>query len=455
MENKILRFVEFKDIESWSTYAILGSKFDYSNQFELAKIRHFLKRNKTQVSIKDEILYKRPTIKINGQGIFLRDEKQGKDIGTKNQFRIREGQFLLSKIDARNGAFGVVPKELDNGIITGNFWTFDVDYEKINPYFLTLVTKTKKFQNLSQSASVGTTNRNYLQEEEFLNFQIPLPNLDEQEAIVSAYQSKIEEAQRLENEAQELENEIENYLFEELGIEQMQEKKGKVKGLQLVEFQDLQFWGVDKIITNNRYTTKRYKSYSIGNVPNLIIENFRGKSPKYKLDSEKYILNQKCNRWNSLDLSFVKSVEENWYNTIEKKIFTKEGDILINSTGEGTIGRSTYIDSEHTGLIYDSHLLLLRLNQEILNPKLFVEVFNSSYGQYQIELIKSAQATKQTELGVNNLQRIIIPIVDDMNKQNEIATTIATMKQTQKQKTETATSLRAEALAEFEQVIFN
>lgn len=84
----------------------------------------------------------------------------------KNQFLIREGQFLLSKIDAWNGAFGVVPEGLDKGIITGNFWTFDVDYNLINPYFLQLITRTKQFQNLSQSASVGTTNEGTIYKEE-------------------------------------------------------------------------------------------------------------------------------------------------------------------------------------------------------------------------------------------------------------------------------------------------
>lgn len=44
-------------------------------------------------------------------------------VGTKKQFMINKGQFLISKIDARNGAYGIVPKELDGAIITGNFWT--------------------------------------------------------------------------------------------------------------------------------------------------------------------------------------------------------------------------------------------------------------------------------------------------------------------------------------------
>lgn len=443
MENKILRFVEFKDIESWSTYAILGSKFDYSNQFELAKIRHFLKRNKTQVSIKDEILYKRPTIKINGQGIFLRDEKQGKDIGTKNQFRIRKGQFLLSKIDARNGAFGVVPKELDNGIITGNFWTFDVDYEKINPYFLTLVTKTKKFQNLSQSASVGTTNRNYLQEEEFLNFQIPLPNLDEQEAIVSAYQSKIEEAQQLETQAQQLENEIENYLFEELGVNFQKYENLQSGKLHFVDFKDMERWDILSI--NRNKINSKYSKLKFGDI--VLGKPTYGANVKgvKKISDTRYIRITDINENGTLNDEFVSP------EFAEEKYLLKENDFLIARSGN-TVGKTFLYDNSYGKAIYAGYLVKYNLNLNIVSPQYILAYTKSLLFKQWITSNKRVSG----QPNINGQEYLEAPfIIPPLYKQNEIAATIATMKQTQKQKTETATRLRAEALAEFEQVIFS
>ena len=64
--------------------------------------------------------------------LILRDIETGSNIGTKNQFIVRNGQFLISKIDARNGAYGIIPEDLDGGIITGNFWTYKIneDLEK-------------------------------------------------------------------------------------------------------------------------------------------------------------------------------------------------------------------------------------------------------------------------------------------------------------------------------------
>ena len=73
------------------------------------KIGDFLKRSKIPVDIEDNQYYKRVTIRTKHQGVSLRDEIIGKKIGTKKQFILKKGQFVLSKIDARYGAFGIAP----------------------------------------------------------------------------------------------------------------------------------------------------------------------------------------------------------------------------------------------------------------------------------------------------------------------------------------------------------
>ena len=184
---KYISTVPFSGLFNWSVQYLNDSKIAFSKAYPMMRIGEFLKRNKTAVSIEDDKTYKRATIKVRNGGIFLRDEEKGSNIGTKNQFLISKGQFLLSKIDARNGAFGVVPDVLDGGIITGNFWTFDVDYSIVNPHYLTLLTTTQAFVCFCEQASNGTTNRHYLQEPLFLNIKVPVPSLEEQNELVKAY----------------------------------------------------------------------------------------------------------------------------------------------------------------------------------------------------------------------------------------------------------------------------
>jgi len=162
-----------------------------------------LERRRDEIDIQDIEIYKRITIRMNGRGIAIRDLAHGSEIGTKRQFIARSGQLILSKIDARNGAFGIVPPECDKAIITGNFWTFDTDASRIDARFLNYLTMSPLFVDFCVRASEGTTNRRYLKEPKFLAQRIDLPRLDEQRRIVTRIQevaSKIENIRTLRKE---------------------------------------------------------------------------------------------------------------------------------------------------------------------------------------------------------------------------------------------------------------
>jgi len=452
--NKYLKIIDLIQLENWSVQGLLDSKFNYSNIYEQARIRDFLIRSRIIIDIEDGKEYSRITVKINNNGVKLRDTEKGVNIGTKKQYRASAGQFIISKIDARNGAFGIIPNELHNAIVTNDFPLFDVNLKMINPQFLLLITTTKVFIKFAQSCSSGTTNRQRMDIEMFLNQKIPLPSLSEQEVIVNNYYSKIKEAEELEKQASDLEGKIERYLFSQLGIEKEQKSDSIKIGLQFINFEIVVEWGLDKILAKSNKKSSLFRITSLENSPEIVIEVFRGKSPRYKEGTRSYILNQKCNRWNEIDMSFIKSVDEEWLKSIDDRFFTKEGDVLINSTGEGTIGRASFIKMENEGLLYDSHLLLLRLNKLFINTELFVEIFNSEYGQNQVNDIKSAQATKQTELGVSNLMKINFPIPESLEKQKMIIDTIKQLRLNKLEKINNAIKLKIQAEQEFEQTIF-
>lgn len=147
----------------------------------------FLKRSKIPLDIQDDSIYKRVTIKIKHNGISLRDVEVGKNIGTKKQFLLKAGQFLLSKIDARYGAFGIAPEEVDGAIITGNFWAYDVDLSIVNIEWFNQFTNSQDFYYLCEQASSGITHRKYLDEKAFLNNEIYLPSTDEQFRIIEEF----------------------------------------------------------------------------------------------------------------------------------------------------------------------------------------------------------------------------------------------------------------------------
>jgi type I restriction enzyme, S subunit len=150
----------------------------------LVPLGKLLKRRKDEIDVQEHLEYARLTIRMNGKGIDLRDRALGSEIGTKRQFIAKAGQLVLSKIDARNGAFGILPNQCDQAIITGNFWAFEIDDSRLDPKFFEYFTKTADFLEFCIRASEGTTNRRYLQEAQFLGFYMPLPPSEEQRGLV-------------------------------------------------------------------------------------------------------------------------------------------------------------------------------------------------------------------------------------------------------------------------------
>lgn len=414
---KYISTISFSDLYNWSFQYAQKCENLFTNKYKCVPIGSFLVRIKDPVDIEDNQNYKRVSIKLYNGGITLRDIELGVNIGTKKQFRIKQGHFLLSKIDARNGAIGIVPESCNDAIITGNFWDFEIDTNKADPQFLSLLMTTDYFVKLFDKASNGTTNRHYLQEDLFLKTEIPLPSLEIQKEFVKKYNDKIKLAQEQEQKANDLEKNIEKYIFEMLGLKIS--KNSECAKLQFVNFMNVKLWGLDKISGNNAFSSSKYKLCSLADNRNLYLDAFRGKSPKYEDNTNAIILNQKCNRLNSIDLQYAKTVSEAWLNSIDDNFKTMGNDVIVNSTGEGTIGRATCIDDDHTGLLYDSHMLLLRLNTEFVNPLYYTYLLNSSFGQEQINYIKSAQSTKQTELGIDNLKLIKFPY-PELDTQNEI-----------------------------------
>nr|MBA3985367.1 restriction endonuclease subunit S [Flavobacteriales bacterium] len=290
--NTYLKYIDLILLENWSVQSVLNTQFNYSKKYEQARIGDFLIKSRNIVNIEDNKEYKRVTVKINNNGVILRNTEKGINIGTKKQYRANAGQFIISKIDARNGAFGIIPNELDNAIVTNDFPLFDVNTKKINPHFLLLITTTKVFIKFAQSCSSGTTNRQRMDIDMFLNQKIPLPKLEEQDNIVKDYNNKLNEAERLRKKAEVLANEIETILFSELGITKIKSGYKKSVGLKLIGFKNIQEWGLDKIFSNSNIKSSLYKLTSIEENPGLTIDLFRGKSPKYKNDTGAYILNQ-------------------------------------------------------------------------------------------------------------------------------------------------------------------
>lgn len=144
-----------------------------------------LKPSSDRVHLDPDQTYAQVTARLWGKGLALRGLVKGSEIAAAQQNRVSTNQFVISKIDARHGAFGIVPSELDGAVVSNDFPAFDVDPQKALPEFVAWVARTAWFIAICKNASEGSTNRVRLKESRFLTQTIPLPSTAEQQAIVS------------------------------------------------------------------------------------------------------------------------------------------------------------------------------------------------------------------------------------------------------------------------------
>ena len=154
------------------------------SQWKKVKIGDFLKRKRVPVVLDERTKYKLVTVRLYHKGIILREEKLGSLIKS-NMYKVSKGDFILSGIDARNGAFGIIPEELDGAIVTNDFWYFDIDESIIKREYFLWLTSTPVFLNACQKASKGETQRIRLQKEAFFDYEINCPTVEYQDDFLS------------------------------------------------------------------------------------------------------------------------------------------------------------------------------------------------------------------------------------------------------------------------------
>lgn len=403
--------ITYSCLNSWAAQYLIDRIEKQPANYPYMSFRQLLKRSKDKIILDPQKKYKQVTIRTNFMGANIRTIKLGTEIKTKIQYLIKEGQLLISKIDARNGACAIVPRGLTGAIVTTNFWAFNIDESLVRPNYILAFLSTNRFLDFAEKTSNGSTGRHYLQEDNFLNFSIPLPSLDEQDNILKQYYEIIDKWKTFTSQISLQKRKVWYYVQKKLGIENHIFKYIESCSEPIVyNFSDMQSWNVNDINFFQKFNSCIYPTSTLTEQMSSVKLLQKGKNPKYLSTSPSIIINQKCVRNGYVDIQYAKGVDSEWVSKYPKKILTKKGDILICSTGNGTIGRAALVDSECEGLLYDSHVILLRLDEKMISPIFLCYLINSKYVQEQVDYLKTARTTNQTELGVSNLLKIKIPL---------------------------------------------
>ena len=137
----------------------------------------------------------------------------------------------------------------------------------------------------------------------------------------------------------------------------------------------------------------------------------RGKSPKYTLKSGTLVFAQKCNtKYNGIDVGLALYLDETTLSRYPADEYMQDGDVVVNSTGTGTLGRVGFYQMADNRLgfpiVPDSHVTVVRGFHSIQAYYLYAFMKAN-----QSELEKKGEgSTNQKELKPLTLKEMLVPM---------------------------------------------
>lgn len=141
------------------------------------------------VAIEPDQSYVSLGVKWNGEGVLVRDTKPGHEIKAKVLYRVCPGQLVYNRMFVVEGSFAVVPEDVVGAVVSGEFPLFDINENKVDPYWLINFLCSRYTLSRIEREVTGTErgtmkSRRRWKSNQFAAFTLQLPPLEEQKRTV-------------------------------------------------------------------------------------------------------------------------------------------------------------------------------------------------------------------------------------------------------------------------------
>ena len=440
--------------------------FEIPNGWEWARISNIFQINPKNICNDELEVAFIPMEKLSaGYGSNYSYEKVKWSKIKKSFTHFANGDIAFAKITPcfQNRKSAVFEK-LPNGIGAGTteLKTLRTFAETINRYYLLYFLKSPYF--IEEAIFKGTANQQRIISGYLENKLFPIPPLAEQQRIVEKIEELIPHIEHYgkaqteldllnRNIKEQLKKSVLQYAIEgklvpqdeaegtaEELLLQIQAEKQKLYEENKLKKKDLEhsiiFKGED-----NKYYEKIGKNITCidEEIPFEIPKNWRwcrlgvltiflsrGKSPKYSEIKKYPVFAQKCNlKSGKLSLDAAKFLDERTLSKWRDEYKLRNNDILVNSTGTGTVGRvgifSEQILGNYPFIVPDSHISVVRTFSNIDSYYIYYLMCSSIIQQYIEDNL--AGSTNQKELYVGVLEKLLLPL-PPLSEQQRIVNTI-------------------------------
>lgn len=445
------KFSLFKD---WNIDMILFSK-DLSSPYSKLKLEKILTPRREKLKPSDIPNDRMIVSKIrfaNGE-VFFKDR-----VIKNNMNKSCINDLLVSNINFEKGAFAV---NVWGDVFTSTDYTsYIIDTSLIIPEYLFLTLRCPTF--MEYVATVKPKGMKTRARYDFIKtFAIPVPSIPDQQKILDAYHTKLNEAEENIKKGNNYNDGLLLDIQADVSDLEIEIKKDAVYSsiLQIIPFTSTKRWEVGYIqkegCLETIYSSFKFQEYCINDLQN---ESLFGLSVKASLDKKKGMIPvlRMSNIINGeLDFSELKYLPADCASTVKEpqKWILQKGDFLITRTNgsKDLVGKSAIFDSDEI-YTYASYLIRYRFDTTIVLPEYINILFMTPLVREQIAVMRR-QGGGQYNLNSDEIGAIRIP-VPSIPIQKQIIKKYFDAKDGAKFYYDSAAKARIEAVENFEKEIF-
>lgn len=391
------------------------------------------------------------TIKFSGE-VLPRD----RDEAFKGaMFAAYPGDLVFSKIDARNGAVGLIPDSIPKAVITPEYPVFTPKPEKLRPAFLNHLLRAGHFKADLQRKASGTSGRKRVTPEGFLSLDVPVPTLDEQDTLVTTYTEALTRAGQLEQEAEAIERAGWQAFEAALGVAPLPPLQDRP--MFVARFKDVERWSHESILRQSVCGPEQPHSWPLTRLGDLVADLENGWSPKCHNHPARE------GKWGVLKLG---AVSFGTFNANENKELpatlkprpeyeVMTGDVLISRANVVRyVGACAYVDSTSPHLLLCDKIFRVRFRSDSqLLPRFLAEAMKLNSVREHIESRLTGTSPTMKNISKPALLDIRFPLPDTETQQYLIDGVASSRESAITKRTEAA-ALRRTAWTMFEAALF-
>lgn len=260
--------------------------------------------------------------------------------------RVKAGDVLLNITGASIGRCFYTPEDFECGNVNQHVCIIRPKNHIVKSAYLHFCIISDEGQEQIKFMQTGA-NRDGLAVEDIKSFSFDIPSLQVQQRIVEYLDAKTAEI----------------------------DKKIELLGKKCNAYKRLKTATINRAVTRGLDEHVKLKDTDIdwiGEIPvhweterikDVVSEIFMGTSPvyEYEEDNTNFVFGQRNNQLDGINFDDIKFAKDSFFNERQEYEFLKYGDVLINTLGGGSVGRTGYYDkNDDVRVITDGHIMVLR-----------------------------------------------------------------------------------------------